>query len=68
MGLTLDLQLDMNTFIRHLQLSTLDNGDLLVGFAAAWVHRDLLDLIHNVKAFEDLSKDDMLSIKPTTTY
>ena len=45
-----------------LQLSTLGNLDRSGGLAAVGTVR--LNLVHNVKSFDDLAKDNMLPIKP----
>lgn len=59
---TLALQLDMNTFFRHLKLSTLDNSHCCKGLVVAGRNANLLNLVDDVVAFEDFTKDYMLAI------
>ena len=57
------LELNVNTFCGNLKFTTLDNLDggkrLVTGGSL-----DVLDLVDNVVALEDLSEDDVTSVQP----
>lgn len=52
----------MNTFRGDLQLSALGNLDRLDGLVRLGL--DLLDLLDDVEALEDLAEDDVTAIEP----
>lgn len=56
----------MNTFFGHRQLSALGDLDRLLGLVTR-VLLDVLDLLDNVVALEDLAEDDVLAIQPATS-
>lgn len=66
LGLLTPLQFGMYTFSRHFYFSALDNHHLLFRFVA-WILGDILDVIDNVVPLKDLTKDDVLAIKPATS-
>jgi hypothetical protein len=51
------------TFLGHLELSALSNLDGLHGLVTRAL-RDVLNLVHDVIAFEDLAEDDVAAIEP----
>jgi len=53
----------VNTFRRNLQLAALDNLDRLLRLVAG-LSLDVLDLVDNVVALEDLAEDDVTAIEP----
>lgn len=55
----------MNTFFGHRQLPALDDLDCLLGLVAR-VLLDILNLLDNVVALEDLAEDNVLAIQPAT--
>lgn len=55
----------MNTFFGHRQLPALDDLHRLLGLVAR-VLVDILDLLDNVVALEDLAEDNVLAIQPAT--
>lgn len=55
----------MNTFFGHRQLPALDDLDRLLGLVAR-VLLDILDLLDNVIALEDLAEDNVLAVQPAT--
>lgn len=57
------LELHVNTFFGHRQLSTLDDLDRLLGLVAG-VLLDVLNLLNNVVALEDLAEDNVLAVQP----
>ena len=57
------LKFDMNTFGGHFELAALDNLDRLDGLVTA-SSLEVLDLVDNVVALEDLTKDDVSAIEP----
>ena len=57
----------MNTFRRNLQLAALDNLDRLLRLVAG-LSLDVLDLVDNVVALEDLAKDDVTAIEPPLIF
>lgn len=56
------------TFVRdvglHLQFAALDDLDVLEGPVVAAL-RNILDLVDNIVALENLTKNDVLAIEPT---
>lgn len=61
-----DLELDVNTFRRNLQLAALDDLDRLEGLVAGG-GLGVLDLLDNFVALEDLTEDDVSAIEPPAT-
>jgi len=59
-------KLHMNTFRRNLQLATLDNLDSLDRLITR-LGLDILDLLHDIVALEDLAKHDVTAVEPTVT-
>lgn len=57
------LELHVNTFFGHRQLSTLDDLDGLLGLVAG-VLLDVLNLLNDVIALEDLAEDNVLAVQP----
>lgn len=55
----------MNTFFGHRQLPALGDLHRLLGLVAR-VLLDILDLLDNVVALEDLAKDNVLAVQPAT--
>lgn len=55
----------MNTFFGHRKLPALGDLHRLLGLVAG-VLLDILDLLDNVVALEDLAKDNVLAIQPAT--
>lgn len=53
----------MNTFFGHRKLPALGDLHCLLGLVAG-VLLDILDLLDNVVALEDLAKDNVLAIQP----
>lgn len=53
----------MNTFFGHWQFSALDDLDCLLGLVAGEL-LDILNLLDNLVALEDLAEDDVLAIQP----
>lgn len=58
-------ELHVNTFFGNRQLSALDDRHSRLGLVAR-VLLNILDLLDNVVALEDLAEDNMLAIQPTT--
>lgn len=56
----------MNTFFGHRQLSALGDLNRLLGLVAR-VLLDILDLLDNVVALEDLAEDNVLAVQPATS-
>jgi hypothetical protein len=48
---------------RHLELSALDDLDILLRLVAAALS-DILDLVDDIIALEDFAEDDVLAIEP----
>jgi hypothetical protein len=57
------LQLPANTFFRHLQLAALCNLDRLLGLVTRLLV-DVLNLVNDLVALEDLSEDDVATVEP----
>ena len=58
-----DLELNVYTFFGNRQLARLGDLDRLNGLVAR-PGLDLLDLLDNVVALEDLAEDDVTAVKP----
>lgn len=58
-----NLELNVYTFVWNLQLARLDDLDRLNGLIAR-LGLDLLDLLDNIVALEDLAEDDVTAVKP----
>lgn len=56
----------MNTFGRDLQLAALGNLDSLLGLIAG-KGLEVLDLVDNIVALEDLAEDDVAAVQPAST-
>lgn len=57
------LELNVNTFCGNLEFTTLDNLDGGKGLVTGG-SLEVLDLVDNVVALEDLSEDDVTSVQP----
>ena len=57
----------MSTFIGLLQLATLCNLDRLTGLVSLSLG-NILNFFDYIVAFEDLSKNDMLAVKPAVPF
>lgn len=57
------LELNVNTFCGNLEFATLDNLDSGKGLVT-WGSLEVLDLVDDVVALEDLSEDDVASVQP----
>lgn len=57
------LELHVNTFFGHRQFSALDDLDRLFGLIAG-VLLDVLNLLNDVVALEDLAEDDVPAVQP----
>lgn len=57
-------ELHVNTFFGDGELSALGNLDSLGGLVA-WRLVDVLDLLNDVVALENLTEDDMAAVKPS---
>lgn len=53
----------MNTFFGNLELSALGDPDRLLGLVAGLLV-DVLDLLDDVVALEDLAEDDVTAVQP----
>jgi hypothetical protein len=58
------LELHVNTFFGYRKLPTLGNLHRLLGLVTR-VLLDVLDLLDNVVALEDLAEDNVLAIQPS---
>lgn len=56
----------MDTFWGHLQLAALGDLDWLNGLVA-WLGLNILNLLDNVIALEDLAEDDVAAIEPAVS-
>lgn len=59
------LELDVNTFRGNLQFTALGDLDGLSWLVACSL--EMLDLVDNVIALEDLAKNDVSAVQPTRT-
>jgi len=59
----LSLEFEMYTFIRNLQFSTLFDGNGIGGLIALALG-NVLDFLHDIKAFENFAEDNVAAIKP----
>ncbi len=59
-----NLELDVNTFGRDLQLATLDDLDSLY-WAVTGGSRDVFNLLDNVVSLEDFAENDVAAVEPS---
>lgn len=61
------LELHVNTFFGHGQFSALDDLDRLLGLVAG-VLVNVLNLLNDIVALEDLAEDDVLAVQPAVFF